>query len=60
MKRIAAYLGLAVVIAALPISAATRDGEKAPAFTLTALDGRTISLADMQGNIVVMHFAASW
>ena len=61
MRRFAASLTIAlVIVAAWPAIAATRDGEKAPAFTLTDLNGRTISLADLQGNIVVMHFAASW
>ena len=60
MKRLATCVAIAIAIVALPLSAATRGGENAPAFTLTDLSGHSISLADLNGNIVVMHFAASW
>jgi peroxiredoxin len=32
----------------------------APAFTLTSLDGRSVSLADFRGKKVVLHFFATW
>lgn len=35
-------------------------GGKAPAFTLTTLDGKTVSLSDYQGRPVVLNFWASW
>lgn len=35
-------------------------GGPAPHFDLKNLDGQTISLSDMQGNIVVLHFWATW
>lgn len=60
MKRLTACLGFAIAIVALPLPAATRDGESAPPFTLTDLSGHKVSLADLHGNLVVMHFAASW
>ena len=61
MKRFAATLAFTLtILAAWPAAAATRDGEKAPPFTLKDLNGRTVSLAYLRGNIVVMHFAASW
>lgn len=31
-----------------------------PEFTLTALDGRVFTRADLQGKITVLHFCASW
>jgi peroxiredoxin len=37
-----------------------RIGETAPAFKLTSLDGKPVSLADYKGKIVVMLFATSW
>ena len=61
MRRTAAILAF-TLIAGIPslALAATRDGDNAPLFTLHDLGGRTVSLADLHGNIVVMHFAASW
>ncbi len=35
-------------------------GKPAPAFTLTDLDGATVSLADFRGTPVVLNFWASW
>jgi peroxiredoxin len=35
-------------------------GQPAPGFTLTLLDGSRFSLADAQGQIVVLNFWASW
>ena len=35
-------------------------GEKAPPFTLPAVDGETYSLAGAAGKIVVIHFATTW
>lgn len=35
-------------------------GGPAPGFELKSLDGKTISLSDMQGNLVVLHFWATW
>jgi peroxiredoxin len=37
-----------------------RIGETAPAFKLTSLDGKSVSLEDYQGRIVVMSFLNSW
>lgn len=36
------------------------DGQAAPAFTLSALDGRRLSLADFKGHVVLLYFWASW
>ena len=35
-------------------------GEPAPAFDLPTTDGSTLSLADLSGKIVVLHFGAGW
>jgi cytochrome c biogenesis protein CcmG/thiol:disulfide interchange protein DsbE len=37
-----------------------RIGERAPAFTLSLLDGGQISLKELRGQIVVLNFWASW
>ena len=36
------------------------DGDWAPEFRLQALDGRTVSLADFRGKVVMVHFWATW
>jgi cytochrome oxidase Cu insertion factor (SCO1/SenC/PrrC family) len=36
------------------------DGQVAPAFTLSALDGTRRSLADFKGQVVLLYFWASW
>ncbi len=35
-------------------------GEHAPDFTLMDLSGNMITLSELQGNFIVIHFAASW
>lgn len=35
-------------------------GQRAPAFTLSALDGSEVSLADYEGQPVILEFWASW
>lgn len=37
-----------------------RVGDTAPDFTLTTLDGETVSLSDYQGQPIVLNFWASW
>jgi cytochrome oxidase Cu insertion factor (SCO1/SenC/PrrC family) len=36
------------------------DGQVAPAFMLSALDGKRLSLADFKGQVVLLYFWASW
>jgi len=35
-------------------------GKQAPDFSLKDLNGNTVRLSDLEGNFVIMHFAASW
>ena len=35
-------------------------GEPAPAFDLPSLDGERLTLADLRGKLVVLHFGAGW
>ncbi len=50
----------------IPVSAFAGDlpepkiGEAAPPFNLETLQGDKISLADLLGKFVVIHFATSW
>lgn len=36
------------------------EGDKAPDFTLTTLDGREVSLSDFKGQKVILNFWATW
>jgi cytochrome oxidase Cu insertion factor (SCO1/SenC/PrrC family) len=59
--------GFDAVVAALLLTAAAPVqmkqpwiGNPAPAFNLSALDGKALSLADLKGKLVVLHFGAGW
>ncbi len=48
---------LCLFLGALTASAAPPPlGQPAPAFTLSMLDGRQLSLADLRGRVVVLNF----
>jgi len=52
-----AFLATALLAAApLPAPAQPLPGQPAPAFTLTDLDGRKVSLADLKGKYVVLEW----
>jgi peroxiredoxin len=36
------------------------EGDRAPDFTLQAVDGRTVTLSSLRGKIVMVHFWATW
>lgn len=37
-----------------------KEGDRAPEFTLPALDGRAVSLSSLRGKAVLVHFWATW
>jgi peroxiredoxin len=37
-----------------------REGDRAPEFSLPALDGKAISLSSYRGKVVMVHFWATW
>jgi peroxiredoxin len=41
-------------------AAPVREGDPAPEFRLTALNGQTVSLASLRGKVVMVHFWATW
>lgn len=45
---------------ALDLQMIPLDGQVPPAFTLSALDGKRVSLADWKGHVVLLYFWASW
>ena len=57
---------LILALVTLPLTACdrgdhpTRIGAPAPAFTLTGDEGRTVSLAQFRGRIVIVNFWATW
>jgi peroxiredoxin len=56
-NRIAALA--AILTLALPAWAGAAD-VRAPAFTLQSTDGKTVSLAQFKGDVVMINFWASW
>lgn len=70
MKKRFGYLAIAALLAATgcggskPQSAsapeAASSGSSAPGFTLTDLAGKTVSLADFKGKVVLIDFWATW
>ncbi len=35
-------------------------GNPAPSFSLSTLDGKKLSLSDLKGKLVVLHFGTGW
>lgn len=64
MKRIAPLVLSAILVYALASqedgAGAMNIGAKAPALSLPALDGRTVSLGDFSGKVVLVDFWATW
>jgi thiol-disulfide isomerase/thioredoxin len=59
----AAWIGLSAAAPGHPTSGqvpAPREGFLAPDFTLTSLDGETITLSDLRGRPVLVNIWASW
>lgn len=60
MARWGLWLALCCVLPATAQTATPLLGQPAPAVHLHALDGRTIDLATLRGQVVVLNFWASW
>ncbi len=58
-KALAFLLSLFLLASALP-AFAIGDGETAPDFRLSTLEGKKIALADFKGQVVVLKLATTW
>jgi len=50
----------AVAFSPAAATAAPKVGQPAPNFTVTTFDGRTVKLADLKGDVVILNFWATW
>lgn len=51
----------ALLLLAVPAAVSSQTlGVAAPGFDLPALDGSTVSLGELRGRPVVLHFGAGW
>lgn len=59
MRRLLLILTLSA--AAVPVAAGDLTiGQPAPPLTLHTLDGRSLSIEDLRGKVVILHFWATW
>jgi peroxiredoxin len=68
MKKIVLLVGFVLIFCGLSLEAQTPDargyivktGQKAPDFTLRFTDGKQMQLKDLEGQVVLLQFTASW
>ncbi len=54
------WIGLSRAPDGLDDIASPVAGRSAPAFTLQAVDGRSVALGDLRGQVIVLNFWATW
>jgi peroxiredoxin len=59
-KRMIAAVVAASVATGVAQAAPLKVGEQAPDFTVTTFGGRTVKLADLKGDVIVLNFWATW
>jgi len=59
IKLIAATMAI-FILSACAQSSALEVGDKAPDFTLTDISGKSVSLSEFKGKVVILDFFASW
>ena len=57
---VAAAAATAVCALAGTAPAAPKVGQPAPDFTVTTFGGRTVKLADLKGDVIILNFWATW
>ncbi|MGI8840738.1 MAG: TlpA family protein disulfide reductase [Caulobacteraceae bacterium] len=57
---IAAMAGAAAWALASAVLAAPKVGQPAPDFTVATFGGRTVKMADLKGDVIVLNFWATW
>jgi thiol-disulfide isomerase/thioredoxin len=59
-SAVVSLLAAAVLLSGQPAVAAAPAGAPAPALVATAIDGRPVDVAQLRGQIVIVHFWATW
>ncbi len=59
-SAITAAVAAAVCALASTALAAPKVGQPAPDFTVTTFGGRTVKLADLKGDVIILNFWATW
>ncbi|TLM64242.1 MAG: TlpA family protein disulfide reductase [Deltaproteobacteria bacterium] len=59
-KQIPLFFILLALVLAPALAGAVEVGRPAPGFTLKALDGKSVSLADFKGRVVLLKLATTW
>lgn len=55
-----AALAVTLLVGAVWAAAKVKPGDQSPAFTLTDLDGKSVSLSDYAGKVVCLEFWVTW
>jgi peroxiredoxin len=59
-SAITAIAGATAWALASTVQAAPKVGQPAPDFTVTTFGGRTVKMADLKGDVVILNFWATW
>ena len=59
-KHLWFFITLIALLVAPLCAGAVEVGKPAPGFTLKSVDGKTVSLADFKGKVVVLKLATTW
>ena len=60
LRAAAAAVSAAVIALATTAQAGPKVGQTAPDFTVTTFGGRTVTLAELKGDVIILNFWATW